>query len=130
MRFQSGAGAASFRNGSARRCNAGDTPIPQERDMNRKYLTLDRLQQVPGPDASEWPTLDEGFDEPGLDEHWMNGLELSLQDIYDDLTPATLLREGRWATRDDEGDTGLDDPDAYALSEAYFELRRNAPRLH
>lgn len=98
--------------------------------MNRKHLTLDRLQQTTGLDAEEWPTLDAGFDDPGPQQEWMNGLQLTLHDIYDDLTPATLLREGRWAARGDEDDAGLDDPDAYALSEAYFELRRNVPRLH
>ena len=89
--------------------------------MQRKDEILSRLDELL---TSELPDMASGLD---FDDDLLLGLNQG--GSFDDLTPATLLRENGslWATRDGEGDTGLDDPDAFALSEAW---EMEAPRRH
>lgn len=92
--------------------------------MQRKEDILSRLDELL---TAELPDLSSDFD---FDDDLLLGLG-ERSDGFDDLTPATLLREhgSLWATRPGEDDAGLDDPDAYALSEA-LEMEKPRHRLH
>ncbi|HEY0914357.1 MAG TPA: hypothetical protein VGE22_05750 [Solimonas sp.] len=93
--------------------------------MQRKEEILNRIDEL---FTAELPDMDAAFDFgddllPGLSQAGPSG---------DDLTPASLLREhgSLWATRADEGDMGLEDPDAFALSEAWEMESPRRRRLH
>lgn len=90
--------------------------------MHRKDEILSRLDELL---TSELPDMSTGLD---FDDDLLPGLAQT-GSYGDDLTPATLLPEhgARWATRSGEDDFGLDDPDAFALSEAW---EMEAPRRH
>ncbi|PPE72133.1 hypothetical protein C3942_19740 [Solimonas fluminis] len=82
--------------------------------MQRKEEILSRLDELL---TAELPDAGGGFD---FDDDLLPGLSRAGRG-GDDLTPATLLREhgSLWATRRGEDDMGLEDPDAFALSEAW-----------
>lgn len=92
--------------------------------MQRKEEILSRLDELL---TSELPDISSRLD---FDDDLLPGLAQA--EAFDDLTPATLLREhgSLWATREGEDDHGLDDPDAFALSEAWELEMPRRHRLH
>jgi hypothetical protein len=93
--------------------------------MQRKDEILSRLDELL---TAELPDTHGGFD---FDDDLLPGLSQAGR-YGDDLTPATLVREhgSLWATRASEDDMGLEDPDAFALNEAWEMESPRRRRLH
>lgn len=93
--------------------------------MHRKAEILSRLDEL----LTAEPPVQDSPSEVWGDE-LLPGLQLRAGGSYDDLTPSTLLRVNRgdrWAARDEEEGFGLEDPEAWLLSE---EMERAGHRLH
>lgn len=83
--------------------------------MKTKPAPPQHPEQAPLPEQGAWPILEPAIEDDetaaataaaGLDE----GVTEAPRDRCDDLTPSTLLgnhRDGKWASREDEGDRGV-----------------------